>query len=115
MMGEDKLMTDLLIDISPEPLLMTPEMKPVRYFAHILLFEEEDGFLTANINFYGVPLIYKVHLGKMPTGWRKEKFGSGHLFDPVSKKIHQLIRIPSFPKTPLPLTFGLFQKIRNSS
>ncbi len=109
-MGDDELFKDLLIDISPEPLLMTPEMKPVRYFAHILSFDEEEGFLMAKINFYGIPLIYKVCLGKMPIGWQKEKFGSGHLFDPVSKEIQQLIRAPHFPKTPPPLTFGLFQK-----
>lgn len=108
--GEDRLVTDLLVNISPEPLLMTPEMKPVRYFAHILSFEEEQGSLIAKINFYGIPLIYKVRLGKMPIGWQKENFGSGHLFDPISKEIQQLIRVPHFPKTPPPLTFGLFQK-----
>lgn len=112
-MGEDRLVTDVLVNISPEPLLMTPEMKPVRYFAHILSFEEEDGCLMAKVNFYGIPLIYKIRLGEMPISWRQENFGSGHLFDPVSKEIQQLIRVPHFPKTSPPLTFGLFQKTIN--
>ncbi|NBX50427.1 hypothetical protein EBT25_10890, partial [bacterium] len=112
-MGEDRLVTDVLVNISPEPMLMTPEMKPVRYFAHILSFEEEEGCLIAKVNFYGIPLIYKIRLGEMPISWRQENFGSGHLFDPVSKEIQQLIRVPHFPKTSPPITFGLFQKTIN--
>jgi len=110
-MGDESLVKTILVEIDPKPMLLTREFKPIRYFAHVLSFEEENGLLMAKVNFYGVPLIYKILLGKMPDVWKKEKFGSGHLFNPVAKEIFQLIRVPDFPKISLPLSFGLFQKI----
>jgi hypothetical protein len=76
------------------PILFEEKSGGVRFIAHIITIQNEDGNLVAKVSFAG-RLVYKILLGKMPVEINKVDFGNGHIFDPHRKEIYGLTQNPA--------------------
>lgn len=101
---------EILLSINENNILYDESVKNKRVIAHMLTFEIENENIIAKETLFGNN-IYKILIGKASSDLIKSNFGCGHLFDPFTRKIYNLVKPPPTlkPKEIKP-TFGLFKK-----
>jgi hypothetical protein len=83
------------------------QAEKIRLIGHLVTFNNENGRIISKVSLLG-RLTYTISLGQTPEELSTEDFGNGHIFDPLSKKIHGLTRNPARRGTETELNFALF-------
>jgi len=104
----------IIPSISEEPLLLEELKEKKRFIIHFITFREENGIIVARATFFGLPAVYKIILGKIPSELRQEKFGCGHTFNPFNHQIYNLSQkeCRKLTKEQTRLSFGFFKRFR---
>jgi len=110
-LGEiDHPIKEVITSISNEPIIFEEKINNMRHVGHVVTFGEKNGNIISEVSFLG-KRVYTLSLGLILPELRKANFGSGHLFDPINKKVMGLTQ--NFLKwgNGVEIGFGLFNRI----
>jgi len=93
--------------IENDSFIRNEQGQPIRLLGHAIAFSEENGNIVTKMCFLG-HTTYTITLGEIPSDLSKKGFGSGHLFDPLNKKILGLTQNQSKIGSDTLTRFGLF-------
>lgn len=112
--GKATKLKEIIPSISEKPILKIEDDEKKRLVTHFVTFLAEDNKIVARMTFFGLPPVYKVILGDLPTEMMHSNFGCGHSFNPFSNTIHNLSQAPTLELTleQIKSSFGLFKRGR---
>ncbi len=103
---------EVVVQVSDDPITYHEKESGKRIIGHLVVLFEENGNIYSKVTFWGNK-VYKVLLGKLPSGLQSQNFGCGHMFYPFDKTIHNLIQLPKQnpSKEELRTSFGLNRRL----
>lgn len=91
-----------------EPIIQDEKVENSRLLGHMVSFRQHGDYIIAELSFLGGN-IYTVVLGEIPDEFKRKDFGCGHIFDPISRNIHQLTKNESKWGSGQEAGWGLFK------
>lgn len=101
---------EVITSFDNTPFIHDERVANKRIIGHEVMFYPENGNLMGRVVFFGLQN-YTILLGSLPEELRLPTLGSGHLFDPLDKRIYGLTQNAAKAGSGIEAGFGLFNRI----